>query len=239
MSKSIIQPNITNFLSLYQRKYIIGRAQNKTDITLNDGTVSRLHAELEISGNKLIIKDLGSSNGTFIDKKQLTPQHPQELNINEKVFFGESPNYLIVECVKEEMFPSKTNVHNKKHREHHHRHYRSNSKHSRKRSNSSLSDYEKKNDPMLKYISNDEEDKRKYSRKDKGNKRSRSREKSKSKTKLKRNKVLSVIQNVKKEEMLIKENERQIKLYNEYLMVKELEMKNDRIERLPKLIPKD
>ena len=39
--------------------------------------------------------------------------------------------------------------------------------------------------------------------------------------------------------MLIKENERQIKLYNEYLMVKELEMKNDRIERLPKLIPKD
>ena len=205
---------------------------------MNDGTVSRLHAELDITGNKFILKDLGSSNGTFIDKKQLIPQHQQELNINEKVFFGESPNYLIIECVKE-MSPSKTNANNKKHRGHRYRHYRSNSKHSRKRSNSSLIDYEKKNDSLVKYISSDEEDRRKHLRKEKGNKRSRSREKSKSKSKPKRNRVLSVIQNVKKEEMLMKENERQIKLYNEYLMVKELEMKNDRIEKLPKLIPKD
>ena len=169
------------------------------------------------------------------------PQQPQELNINEKIFFGESPNYLIVECVKEERSPSKTNVNNKKHRGHHYRHYRSNSKHSRKRSNSSSIDYEKKNKSLLNYSSDEEEDDRKRFRKEKRNKRSRSRmrEKSKSKSKLKRNKVLSVIQNVKKEEMLIKENERQIKLYNEYLAVKELEMKNDRIEKLPKLIPKD
>lgn len=47
----------------------IGRAN--ADLTLNDPESSRLHAQIEIHGRKYIIKDLNSTNGTFIGKKRV------------------------------------------------------------------------------------------------------------------------------------------------------------------------
>lgn len=241
-SKSIIQLNITKLLTyfFYQRKYIIGRAQNKTDITLNDGTVSRLHAELDNSGSKITLKDLGSSNGTFVNRKQLPPQTSMDINLNEKITFGEFQHYLVVELLKEKDTSLYENINNhyKKHKRRHHSRHRRYHSNERKKSDSSISssvDYKNEDKSSVssrEYERNNKEDVVRH-RKRKAKSRSRS------KSKCKRNKVSSVIQNVKKEEMITKENERQIKLYNEYLLVKEMEMKNDRIEKLPKLIPKN
>lgn len=47
----------------------IGRAE--TDFVINDQDVSRQHALLEIKGNKYIIKDLDSTNGTYVDDKEI------------------------------------------------------------------------------------------------------------------------------------------------------------------------
>ena len=47
----------------------IGRAN--ADLTLNDPESSRLHAQIEIHGYKYIIKDLNSTNGTFIGTKRV------------------------------------------------------------------------------------------------------------------------------------------------------------------------
>ena len=44
---------------------IIGRS--KSEILLDDPEVSRRHATIEVYGEKVIIKDLGSTNGTFLN----------------------------------------------------------------------------------------------------------------------------------------------------------------------------
>ena len=42
------------------RAYLIGRNIDKSQIVLNDSTISRVHAELSFVNNKIYLKDLGS-----------------------------------------------------------------------------------------------------------------------------------------------------------------------------------
>jgi LysM repeat protein len=49
----------------------IGRAEDN-DIVINDAEVSRYHARLTWQGDKWVIEDLGSRNGTFINAQQIT-----------------------------------------------------------------------------------------------------------------------------------------------------------------------
>lgn len=51
-------------------KVVIGRA-NTCDIQLPANHVSRQHAEVQVSGGKLLVKDLNSSNGTFVNRKKV------------------------------------------------------------------------------------------------------------------------------------------------------------------------
>jgi pSer/pThr/pTyr-binding forkhead associated (FHA) protein len=49
---------------------LIGRSP-ECDVFLDDVTVSRRHAELLRNGEKFTISDLGSLNGTFVNKKRI------------------------------------------------------------------------------------------------------------------------------------------------------------------------
>ncbi len=51
-------------------KCIIGRGMN-CDITIPGTHLSRQHCELTVKGTRLHVKDLGSSNGTFINEKKV------------------------------------------------------------------------------------------------------------------------------------------------------------------------
>jgi hypothetical protein len=46
-------------------RLLIGRGN--ADITINDPTASRLHCALEVSEQQVFVRDLGSSNGTFVN----------------------------------------------------------------------------------------------------------------------------------------------------------------------------
>jgi len=50
------------------KKFTIGRTQDN-DILMNDFAISRSHAVVEIRGENYYLKDLGSSNGTFVNGK--------------------------------------------------------------------------------------------------------------------------------------------------------------------------
>jgi pSer/pThr/pTyr-binding forkhead associated (FHA) protein len=56
----------------------IGRDPSRCDIVIMDQTVSRLHAEIHfIPGEGIVIRDMGSANGTFVDGKPISHEfHP-------------------------------------------------------------------------------------------------------------------------------------------------------------------
>lgn len=64
----------------------------KPDIDLNAyesiKTVSRNHATLKIEGGKMVITDVGSSNGTFVSGQRLKPNTPLKIESGTMVRFG-------------------------------------------------------------------------------------------------------------------------------------------------------
>ena len=52
-------------------KAILGREAD-CDITIPGTHLSRKHAELIVTGNKLLVRDLGSSNGTYVNNERIT-----------------------------------------------------------------------------------------------------------------------------------------------------------------------
>lgn len=61
-------PQIGDYFVLDAPLTSIGR-DSKADIFLNDRTVSREHAQIIVSGDTVLLKDLGSLNGTYLDGK--------------------------------------------------------------------------------------------------------------------------------------------------------------------------
>ena len=55
------------------RRYVIGRSPD-CDVVLSDPVVSRAHAECSVDPNALIIRDLESKNGTYVNAERVTLQ---------------------------------------------------------------------------------------------------------------------------------------------------------------------
>jgi pSer/pThr/pTyr-binding forkhead associated (FHA) protein len=59
-------PNPGKTFSLNKPEMYIGR-DISNDIVINDAEVSRKHVRLTVQGERYVIEDLGSTNGTFIN----------------------------------------------------------------------------------------------------------------------------------------------------------------------------
>jgi hypothetical protein len=59
-----------------------------TDDALDRG-VSRRHAKITRRGHEVFIEDLGSINGTFVNRKKLTPYLPEVLRNGDQLHLGE------------------------------------------------------------------------------------------------------------------------------------------------------
>ena len=75
--------------------YKLGRfevgADNEIDLTpygAQDRGVSRVHAELQIIDGIVHINDLGSTNGTFVNSRQLQPDTPTPLRKGDELLLG-------------------------------------------------------------------------------------------------------------------------------------------------------
>jgi len=62
-----------------------GRREDN-DFQIDDPTVSSVHAEVRVNGDSIIVRDLGSSNGTFINGE---PVKEEPLAIGETLMLGE------------------------------------------------------------------------------------------------------------------------------------------------------
>ncbi len=59
-----------------------------TDYGAADSGVSRKHAVIRRSGPDCTIEDMGSTNGTYINKKRIQPHAPQAIKPGDEVRFG-------------------------------------------------------------------------------------------------------------------------------------------------------
>ncbi|HUK62097.1 MAG TPA: FHA domain-containing protein, partial [Dongiaceae bacterium] len=66
------------------RTVVVGRAVT-SDVPIYDPTISRRHAELVLADAGVRVKDLGSSNGTFLNGARVTEAVASE---NDVVTFG-------------------------------------------------------------------------------------------------------------------------------------------------------
>ena len=65
----IAGPEAGRIYPLEKPRAVIGR--HDADINVEDPEVSRSHAALEVSGEKVTLVDLGSTNGTFVGEEQI------------------------------------------------------------------------------------------------------------------------------------------------------------------------
>jgi class 3 adenylate cyclase len=69
---------------------IVGRVPEQCHLTIDDISVSRRHFRLrQLSPEMLAVEDLGSTNGTFIGGRRLTPGQPIPIPAGTAVTFGE------------------------------------------------------------------------------------------------------------------------------------------------------
>ncbi len=79
----IRQPHSKNKFGTFS----IGR-EDDNDMVMADYSISRHHAKITLENGKLLLTDIGSKNGTFINDIRLPLNMPQEFKIGHVVAFG-------------------------------------------------------------------------------------------------------------------------------------------------------
>ena len=72
---------------LDQRRVAIGRLLNN-QITLDDTQISGTHAEIIPTAYGILLIDLGSRNGTFVNGHRLIPDVPYVLQSGDRILIG-------------------------------------------------------------------------------------------------------------------------------------------------------
>ncbi|KAL7127014.1 hypothetical protein ABFS83_14G225600 [Erythranthe nasuta] len=68
----------------------VGRVREKADIVISVPTVSGLHARIRKTEENLLITDLDSTNGTYIDEKRLQPGVVSAASPGNLIIFGDA-----------------------------------------------------------------------------------------------------------------------------------------------------
>ncbi len=69
----------------FGRRILVGRSPS-ADLKLDDPSVSRLHARIEMRDDGVYVEDLGSRNGTTVDGQAVAA--PRRLEVDEEVGVG-------------------------------------------------------------------------------------------------------------------------------------------------------
>jgi len=68
---------------------VLGRHSGQCDLVVAHGSLSRRHARLRLDDGRLMIEDLGSTNGVIVDGMRLPPDTPRPLRDGAQLLLGE------------------------------------------------------------------------------------------------------------------------------------------------------
>jgi hypothetical protein len=66
----------------------IGRLSGANMIVIRDEFVSGLHAEISVFDNRIFVKDIGSTNGTYVNGVKVPPACQHEASIGDEITIG-------------------------------------------------------------------------------------------------------------------------------------------------------
>ena len=84
----VVGPQEGLLLPLKQGKNFIGRSKDRVALFLDDPSVSRLHAEIEVAEKEVLVSDLASTYGTFVNEARLQKGEIRKLSHLDKVGLG-------------------------------------------------------------------------------------------------------------------------------------------------------
>jgi len=73
----------------------VGRVPT-SDVQVLHSSVSKQHARLSWRGEELLVEDLGSTNGTWVNRVKLTPNEPHQARPDDTLRFGQGDAYLVM-----------------------------------------------------------------------------------------------------------------------------------------------
>ena len=73
----------------------IGRAEGENDYCIPAPAISRNHARLECSGDVVTLRDLGSTNGTYLNHVRLAKDMVTVLHYGDVVSFAGEEYYVV------------------------------------------------------------------------------------------------------------------------------------------------
>lgn len=88
---------------LSTKRSIVGRAES-CDVIINSAGISSIHAVLEIDGNELVVYDMNSTNGTYINGDLLKKIIKEKVKIGDIIQFADVA-FRFKEYVKEDLPP--------------------------------------------------------------------------------------------------------------------------------------
>jgi len=86
MVGSFPEPTDIRSIRFREGKTVIGRSGPGIDLPLDHPSISRLHAEVEYGDGRAVLRDLGSSNGTFVNGERIL--HPRPLRVGDRIDIG-------------------------------------------------------------------------------------------------------------------------------------------------------
>jgi hypothetical protein len=88
LSLAVIQgANSGEIFQISRPQMVIGRGE--VDITVNDVEASRAHARIDVIGNRVVLRDLNSTNGTYVNEEKVTAatlENQSEFRIGSTIF---------------------------------------------------------------------------------------------------------------------------------------------------------
>lgn len=83
-----------NHIPLDKLPCTIGKLIGYTDYSIDDKTISKIHAKIDCENNQLLLQDLNSTNGTFLNGVRLEPNEQLEIFPGDEIRFGRVVYYL-------------------------------------------------------------------------------------------------------------------------------------------------
>lgn len=83
-----IHSRVQEQIALQQETYIVGKLHTEADIVIRDSSVSRVHARIERIAGQYTLRDLNSTNGTFLNGRRLEIQECVPIQPGDTIAFA-------------------------------------------------------------------------------------------------------------------------------------------------------